>query len=97
MSVRFRKKPVIIEAYTFDEMIAYGLNNTDNIIGTMPWLFNINGHIISHETDSSYIIETLEGDHRMTTEDMLIIGVKGEIYPCKLDIFEMTYERVDDV
>jgi len=29
----------------------------------------------------------------MTPKDMLIIGVKGEIYPCKLDIFDMTYEE----
>lgn len=90
----YRKKPVVIQAMTFDELIAYGLNNTDNIVNDMPWSFKLNGYAISHETDSSYVIETLEGNHLMTSDDMLIIGVKGEIYPCKKDIFHLTYEEV---
>lgn len=90
----YRKKPVIIQAMTFDELIVYGLNNTDNIVNDMPWSFQLNGYSISYETDSSYVIETLEGNHLMTSDDMLIIGVKGEIYPCKKDIFYLTYEEV---
>jgi len=39
---------------------------------------------------------TIEGVHVITEGDYLIQGVKGEIYPCKPDIFEMTYEKVDD-
>ena len=39
-------------------------------------------------------IDTLEGMHLIFPTDMIITGVKGERYPCKLDIFEMTYERV---
>jgi hypothetical protein len=37
-------------------------------------------------------IETLEGGHIVTPGDWIITGVKGEHYPCKPDIFEMTYE-----
>ena len=37
-------------------------------------------------------IHTLEGDHIVTPGDWIITGVKGEHYPCKPDIFEMTYE-----
>jgi hypothetical protein len=37
-------------------------------------------------------IETLEGDHLVTPGDWIITGVNGEHYPCKPDIFEMTYE-----
>jgi len=37
-------------------------------------------------------IETLEGYHIVTPGDWIITGVKGEHYPCKPDIFEMTYE-----
>jgi hypothetical protein len=40
-------------------------------------------------------IETLEGGHIVTPGDWIITGVKGEYYPCKPDIFEMTYEPVD--
>jgi hypothetical protein len=41
------------------------------------------------------MIDTLEGVHLVTPGDWIITGVKGEHYPCKPDIFEMTYERVE--
>ena len=41
-------------------------------------------------------IDTLEGPHLVTIGDWIITGVKGEHYPCKPDIFEMTYETVID-
>jgi hypothetical protein len=37
-------------------------------------------------------VQTLEGGHEVTPGDWIITGVKGEHYPCKPDIFEMTYE-----
>lgn len=89
---KWRKKPVVIEAMTFYEMVEYGKANGGNIVDGMPWSFEINGHAISHENDECYIISTLEGTHHMTPADMLIIGIQGEIYPCKLDIFKATYE-----
>ena len=92
---KYRKKPVEIEAITFDEFVQYGKEHTDNIVGGMPWSFDYNGHQITHECNEKYIIPTLEGDMMFTPDDMLITGVNGEIYPCKLDIFEKTYEKVD--
>jgi hypothetical protein len=41
-------------------------------------------------------IDTLEGGHVVCPGDWIITGVKGEHYPCKPDIFEMTYERVEE-
>jgi len=41
-------------------------------------------------------IETLEGKMRISEGDFIITGIKGERYPCKSDIFEMTYEQVID-
>lgn len=41
-------------------------------------------------------IDTLEGGHIVCPGDWIITGVKGERYPCKPDIFEATYERVED-
>ena len=90
----FKKKPVIIEAITFQELVEHGKANTTNIVNGMPWSFDYKGHPITHENDACYLIPTLEGTHNMTPADMLITGVKGEIYPCKLDIFEATYEAV---
>ena len=41
------------------------------------------------------IIKTLEGSHLASSGDYIIKGVKGEFYPCKPDIFELTYELVE--
>ncbi len=91
---KYRKKPVVIDAITFQELVEYGRSNGANIVGGMPWSFEYNGHPITHENDECYLIPTLEGTHNFTPLDMLITGVKGEIYPCKIDIFEATYEKV---
>jgi len=94
--MNFRKKPVVVEAITFDELVAYGLAHAESVVGGMPWSFNYQGHPITHEDNNCYLIPTLEGTMRMERGDMLITGVKGEIYPCKRDIFERTYEPVTD-
>jgi hypothetical protein len=41
------------------------------------------------------IIKTLEGNHLARQGDYIIKGVNGEFYPCKPDIFEKTYEKVE--
>jgi hypothetical protein len=43
----------------------------------------------------SLSIRTLEGDHTASMGDWVIKGIKGEFYPCKPDIFEMTYEEAE--
>lgn len=90
--MKFRKKPVVIEAITFDELVNHGVAAGANIVGGMPWSFNYAGRPISHENDDCYLIPTLEGTMKMGRDDMLITGVAGEIYPCKRDIFAATYE-----
>ncbi len=42
------------------------------------------------------VIDTLEGKHIVSPGDYIIKGIKGEFYPCKPDIFEATYEKVND-
>jgi hypothetical protein len=92
---KFRKKPVVIEALTFDEFVQAGREAGSAQVNGMPWSFSFRGHAVTHERDDCYLIPTLEGTHNMTPADMLIVGVKGEIYPCKLDIFAATYEPAD--
>lgn len=89
---KFKKKPVVIEAITFDELVEYGKKNQTFIVNDMPWSFDYKGHPITHENDECYLIPTLEGTHNFTPKDMLITGVRGEIYPCKIDIFFETYD-----
>ena len=60
---KYRKKPIVIEAY---------------------------------QTDKEMIIHTLEGDMKASVGDYIITGLRGEKYPCKPDIFEKSYELVED-
>lgn len=79
--MKYRKKPVIIEAFkwTVDEVPSWWLERKDITINTAT---------------GSAFIPTLEGTHEASIGDFIIQGVKGEIYPCKPDIFEQTYEKV---
>lgn len=74
----------------------YGSEHANSIVDGVPWSFDYKGYSITHECNDKYIIPTLEGNHIFTKDDMLITGVNGEIYPCKRDIFEKTYELVGE-
>lgn len=50
--------------------------------------------IEAYQTDKEVFIETLEGTMKADKGDWIIKGVKGELYPCKPDVFEMTYKKV---
>jgi hypothetical protein len=82
--MKFRKKPVVIEAF---EWIPNAPAST-----TPEWFFEAcASRIAIPEFDGSVTIKTLEGNHRGEIGDYIIQGVKGELYPCKPDIFHMTY------
>ena len=77
---KYRKRPVIVEAEQF-------------FPDREPWPDGVSGGFRG-EGDWVAWIETLEGDMDVSSGDWIITGVKGERYPCKPDIFEMTYEAV---
>lgn len=52
--------------------------------------------IEAYQTDQEIIIQTLEGPLRAAPGDWIITGIRGEQYPCKPDVFERTYQLVDD-
>lgn len=77
--MKFRKKPVVIEAVQFD--------------GTLVSIEMMGIPEVSQELGSNTCqIPTLEGVMTANPGDWIIQGVKGEFYPCKPDIFEATYE-----
>lgn len=90
----YRKRAVAVEAITFDELVEHGRQHAKSFVNGVPWAFDYAGQPITHETDDCYLIPTLEGTMKFNRGDMLITGVKGEIYPCKMDIFAATYERI---
>jgi len=85
--MKYRKKPVVVEAIKFDgsnfEEISLWSNGAAYIRG-----------LYLQSTDREMEIQTPEGDMRAKFGDYIIKGVKGEFYPCKPDIFELTYEAV---
>lgn len=79
-ALKFRKKPIVIEAFR------YGVDDAPDWFTVPPGITGFMGFCI---------IKTLEGDMRGEQGDYIIKGVKGEVYPCKPDIFEATYEPVE--
>ena len=53
------------------------------------------GDIIFDVVNGNIYIDTLEGRMRADVYDYIIKGLKGEFYPCKPDVFEKKYERID--
>lgn len=99
--MRFRKKPVIIEAVQLNWKnwglicdFLYGVITNQN-----PGHYNATDYSDTCGESAPYIeitIPTLEGNHIAKHGDWIIKGVKGEFYPCKPDIFEATYEKIED-
>ncbi|MCU9815844.1 hypothetical protein [Paraclostridium sp. AKS73] len=92
---KYKKKPVVINAFkwTGDQ---YQEEDPIWIIDAIKkgtvWFENNPGE--DGLTVLTMVIKTLEGNHIASRGDYIIQDVKGEIYPCKPDIFEMTYEKV---
>ena len=91
--MKFRKKPVVIEATHWDGTLS-GLRAIEVALPTIDTRA-VTAHPPSN-TVTRWRIGTLEGGHEVTPGDWIITGVKGEHYPCKPDIFAATYERVGD-
>jgi hypothetical protein len=97
MMSKYRKKPVVIEAMQFiitEEIVCrYGVAKNTNSMEICKFM---NLSMMNTHTDEEgpyIVIETLEGAMRADIGDYIIKGVKGEFYPCKPDIFLMTYDK----
>ena len=88
--MKFRKKPVVIEAIQLNQ---YSVQECYDFVGAKG-NFPECGMGIDPE-DGQFKITTLEGVHTASINDWIIKGVNGEFYPCKPDIFEKTYEKVE--
>ena len=91
--MRYRKKPVIIDAIQFDGT----LNGYEEIRRIFKDLKTMSRSYHEERNEvTSWSIQTLEGSHQVSKGDYIIKGIKGEFYPCKPDIFELTYEPVKE-
>ena len=93
MPDRYRKRPVVIEAVQFD-------GATSSLSAIERWMRGgeyVKPAIATRDIrPMTMTIHTLEDPVTASPGDYIIKGVQGEFYPCKPDIFEATYERVED-
>lgn len=80
---QYIKKPVTIEAIQLTDK---------NHLEIIQWLssYEVESYILN---SSEFYVKTLEGDMKANIGDYIIKGVKNEFYPCREDIFKMTYEE----
>jgi hypothetical protein len=99
-ATQFRKKPVVIEAF---QMTPERREDNSEWPGWMHEAWNEEredaGSLYPTDQEAKGIyrtlsIGTLEGQHLVSWYDWIIQGVQGELYPCKPDIFELTYEQI---
>lgn len=99
--MKFRKKPVIVEANQWFKNGDHPGDGTDGegkVVRYFRNPFRKGDTICEHCTltmSQHGWIDTLEGGHIVCPSDWIITGVKGEHYPCKADVFVLTYEKVD--
>ena len=82
---KFRKKPIVVEAIQFT-----GAN-------LPPGVEDARVRRCGHSVERGPHVHTPEGPFVVSVGDWIIKGVKGEFYPCKPDIFAVTYEAVEEV
>lgn len=81
LPARYRKRPVVVEAVQWDG------DNWETVLAFTGRGISQHGRTLS--------ISTREGTMTASPGDFIIRGVAGELYPCKPDIFDQTYEAVD--
>jgi len=79
----YRKRPVVIQA------IQNRLENSKEVMA-----FIIDNNALYKIEEGDIYITTLEGNMKVSENDYIIRGVEGELYPCRSDIFEKTYESI---
>lgn len=83
--MKYRKKPVVIDACQ--------LSSEDPLPEWMECAFTA-GRI--DRVGNKFVVDTLEGAMVANQDDYIVMGVEGELYPCKPSVFEKTYEKVEE-
>jgi hypothetical protein len=86
---KYRKKPVVVDAWYWQGTTLEQATSFLKARGLPNWGMGHRNGI------TGIVIPTLEGDMVVEKGSWIIRGVKGEFYPCKPDIFQQTYEKVE--
>lgn len=90
--MKFKKKAVTVEAFQFNGDF---MDSNGNYY-VPEWAVKAYERGILYFEGAELFVKTLEGVHAASCGDYIIKGVKGELYPCKPDIFKITYEPASD-
>ena len=94
---RFRKKPVVVEAWRVADIVRAAAHDRADLPTPIAVACASGGWVFDAVVDGrpGVRVPTLEGSLFAAADDWIVRGVQGEFYPCKPDVFELTYERVD--
>lgn len=87
---KYRKRPVIIEAV---QLTPDNIKEVCEWSGSSPYVMTNDQNPWGRRGTVGIVVDTLEGKMVGSFDDWIIKGVKGEFYPCKPDVFEVTYEE----
>ena len=87
--MNYRKKPVVVEAWPVSQLVHDAAHNWSALPRAVIEHYEAGGLVFQ---SSGISVRTLEGLMQAEINDILIRGVKGEFYPCKPDIFDLSYE-----
>ena len=94
----FRKKPVVVAAFQMTKERRWDNRDWPEWLN-QAWNMDTEEGAVFIDLDDParerLVIGTLDGVCRVDWDDWIVQGVLGEVYPCKPDIFEATYEKVD--
>lgn len=87
--MKYRKKPIEIEAIQHDDKKPFPFYDAPD------WIHKAyKDRVFNFSDKGELLVITMEGNMKVSNKDYIIRGVQGEIYPCKPDIFEQTYEKM---
>lgn len=96
--MKYRKKPVVVDAVQWtgeNQREMFDFLTDHKLMNDYMTASGKNFYVDHFKVPGGLIIRTLEGEHIANISDYIIRGVNGEFYPCKAEIFEKTYEKVE--
>lgn len=87
--MKYWKKPDIVEAITFDELVEHGKKTGCHIVDDYPWSFDYDGIHVTHENNNCYLV----GGDTMTRNDLLVTDSEGVVRVYAKWIFDTLFER----
>ncbi len=92
---KYRNKPIVVEAFQMTKENRWASSSWPDWL-KVAWSKKAGSEGSLYVSSERLLVGTLENILRVDWNDWIIQGVQGELYPCKPNIFEQTYEKVED-